>query len=1083
MRKIITIAALLLAVFFSRAEAQERQVTGKVTAPDGSTLPGVTVIVKGTTIGTNTDMDGAYKLSVPPEGKTLKFIMVGMKSKEVEIGTSATVDVMMENDVMNLDEVVVTSNAISREKRSLGYATTQVKGDDLTSAKNTNVIGALEGKVAGINITSLTGGPGSSQRIVIRGGSSLVGNNQALIVVDGVPINNDNLRTTDDLNNQVDYGNRGNDINPEDIENISVLKGPAAAALYGSSASNGAIIITTKKGKHGVGGASKMDVTFSTGMTWSSILKLPTFQNTYGEGDMDNIADDRRENFSWGLPFDGKLRPWGQYINGQSRVKPYSAIPNNVRDFFDLGTGFNNHVSISGGNDKSTYFMSISASNNSGIVPTTTFDKYNILFNGSTQLSNHFSSSISLNYANIARRDPSGGQGSNSVYSQLIETARDIPIVDGKDLNDTYNQYLDYNPKTGTGTYGFYGAYYMDPYFTLNNFVNTSKVDRVFGNASVSYENWGWLTISDRIGTDTYSDRRYQSWKKYNYYPLDESGLYSSANNATYQGKYSQDIANLMNFNNDLMVTAKRQLSKTISGTLLLGQNIRESVLDRVFGQTNADGGLSLAGYYNLDNSKGAAVVNNSTTQTRHLSYYYDANFDYKNMLFLGITGRNDKSSTLFGTSNPSYFYSSLNASWVFTELMKQETKDKFLSYGKIRASYAKVGNDAPAYSTANYYPVTTINGGWGSTVFPFVTPAGNISGFTVGDQNANPGIKPEFTTAYEVGTELGFFKDRISIDFSYYANKSTDQIIPLSIPPSTGFTTQIINAGVVSNKGIELFIKGVPVLTKSGFKWEVYGTYTKNTSLVESLYGGVNQLVVGGFSGVNIVAQVGQPYGSFYAIDIAQDPNGHPIVDSSTGLPKLTPNPVNKGSYLPKFQASWGTNLTYKGFSLNVLFDTKQGGVFFSNTKSITDFNGTSLESADYARADHVWDNSVYMVSDGTVNPTNKYLPNSTKFHPYTYYVTVEQNVPGQYIVDASYIKMREASLAYQIPTKCLKKTPFGSATVALFGNNLFIWTAAQNKFADPEQNSSGASNAQGFEFSSNPSQRNYGIDLKLTF
>src|ERR1035438_7982752 len=309
MRKIITIAALLLAVVFSRADAQEKQVTGKITSSDGSTLPGVTVIVKGTTIGTNSDMDGIYKINVPAEATTLKFIMVGMKSKEVNLGTSTTIDVVLETDVMNLDEVVVTSNAIVREKRSLGYATTQVKGEDLTSGENTNMIGALQGKVAGVDVTSLTGGPGSSQRIVIRGGSSLLGNNQALIVVDGIPINNDNLRSGDDLNNQTDYGNRGNDINPNDIESISVLKGPAAAALYGSSASNGAIIITTKKGKHTLGGPSKMEVTFNSNVTFSSVLKLPAFQNQFGEGNLDAIPDDRRENFSWGLPFNSKLRP------------------------------------------------------------------------------------------------------------------------------------------------------------------------------------------------------------------------------------------------------------------------------------------------------------------------------------------------------------------------------------------------------------------------------------------------------------------------------------------------------------------------------------------------------------------------------------------------------------------------------------------------------------------------------------------------------------------------------------------------------------------------------------------------------
>jgi TonB-linked SusC/RagA family outer membrane protein len=1083
MKRLLLLIAVMAAFFCQFVSAQDRTITGKVTsAEDQQTLPGVSVAVKGTTIGTLTDINGNYSLKVPADAKTLVFSFIGMKVKEVEIGTSTTVDVVMNPDVLKLDEVVVTAVAIEREKRSLGYATEQIKGSELTAGQNTNVIGAIQGKVSGVNVSSNAGAPGSSQRVVIRGGSSLLGNNQALFVVDGVPINNSNNRTQDpgnsfldnDLNNQVDYGNRGNDINPDDIESISVLKGPAATALYGSSASNGAIIITTKKGRRIIGGQPKTDITLSSSVTYSSILKLPTFQNEFGQGDVDNTADDRRENFSWGLPFDDHLRPWGQIVDGKQRIKPYSAIPDNVKDFFDIGIAYNNYLSFAGGTEKSSYFLSASSLNSKGITPGERYDKYTVHFNGSSELSSHFSSNLSINYNSIASQLPSGGQGTNSLYSHLIETARDIPITEGKDLNDPFNKYDDV-----TGTYGFYGGYYMNPYFIVESFKNSNTVDRIFGSISGSYTNtynWASIDITDRLGGDFYTDSRYQKWKKFSYVPVEPSPFYQALDPLVYQGKYSQDIYRIANYSNDLMVTFKRQISSNISSSLLLGQNVRQFKTDNLFAQTNSDGGLNLPGDYSLSNSNGTPVVNNSLTEKRLLGYYGELNLSYKNLIFVGFSGRNDKSSTL-PTENSNFFYPSVNASFVFSELFNSNMKDNWWTYGKIRASYAKVGNDAEPYVTKTIYRTTTISGNFGSTVFPLNGQAG----YTTDDVLGSPDIKPEFTKAFEVGTELGFLKDRLSIDFSYYQNNSTDQIIKLLLPASSGFLAKVLNAGEIENKGIELAVHGTPILAKSGFKWELYGTYTKNNSEVVSLYGGTQRLTIGGFSGLTIAAQVGKPYGALYAIDLKRvdqsDPNSPVVVDPSSGLPLLSDVEVYMGSYLPDYIASFGTTFSYKGFTLNALFDVKHGGVFFSQTKSITDFNGTSEVTAENDRQDHVWPNSVYQTSAG------EYVTNTTPFHPYDYYVAQEPFAFGQFIVDASYVKLREASLSYTFPDKWIKKTPFGSATLSVFGNNLLLWTAKQNKYSDPELNSSGSSNAQGFEYQPAPSQRNYGFSLKVMF
>ena len=1078
MKRLFTLLAISVAVVFSSAQAQERQISGKVTSKeDNQTMPGVSVSVKGTTVGTITDMDGNYKLSVPSTAKTLVFSFIGMKTKEVEIGATDVIDIVMESDIMKLDEVVVTAIGISREKRSLGYATQQVKNDELTAGGNTNVVGALQGKVSGVNVTSLSGAPGAAQRIVIRGGTSLARNNQPLFIIDGTPVDNSNFLTMnpsnptgspDYLNNQVDYGSRANDVNPNDIESISVLKGPAATALYGSRASNGAIIITTKKGKRGIGGKAKTDVTLNSNVTFSSVLKLPETQDQFGQGDLDNIIDDRRENFSWGLPFDGQLRPWGQEINGRQRVKPYEALPDNIRDFYDVGVAYNNNLSFSGGTEKTTYYLSLASLNSKGIVPTSEYDKYSVRFNGSSELSNHFSTSISLNFSTISGVHPSGGQRDASIFDNLIQTPVDIPITEGEDQNDIYNAYND-----ATGTYGFYGAYTTNPYFILNNFKNTSNIDRLLGNFSVTYSKWSWLSITDRFGGDFYADRRYQKWKKYHYAPADESGLYGTpANDQLYNGKYSEDIYNFGLYNNDLMFTFKRDLTKDISGSLLLGQNFRQVTLTNNYGQTNLENGLALPGYYNLENSNGPAFVLNNRNQVRNIGYYAEINFSYKSMVFIGITGRNDYSSTLAEESN-SYFYPGFNASFVFSELFKAKLKDKTWTYGKFRASWAKVGNDASAYLTTNFYSRTLIDGGFGSTVFPF----GSVIGYTVGDRVANPDIKPEFTTAFELGTELGFLNDRLSLDFSYYENSSTDQIINLPIANSSGFTSKTINTGEIQNKGIEIGFRATPVASKD-FKWQVYGSYTRNTNEVVSLYAGTDQLTLGGSSMTGVVAQVGKPYGAFYAADLVhtiQDDQSSPVVvDSITGMPMVTADLVYCGNYQPDYLASFGTTLTYKGFSLNLLFDTRQGGKFFSRTKDLQAFVGTSKETTD--REDHVWPNSVYMGSDGA------YHTNTTQtFHPYDYFTNV---IPqGRSIIDASYVKFREASLTYSFPEKWISKTPFGSASLTIFGNNLVIWTPDENLYSDPEQNSAGASNTQGFEFGSNPSQRNWGIDLKVTF
>lgn len=1061
LRKTLAALLILLAPVFAFAQ---QKISGKVTAQeDGSALPGVSVRIKDSNTGTQTDAKGNYSITAS-QGQVLVFTFVGYTTHEVPVTGASTYNVSLQFTRTALTEIVVTGQGVKREKRSLGYAVATINKEDI--GDNVSPINALTGKVAGLNITSGYA-PGASSRITLRGPTSFNGSNQPVFIIDGIPVSNDNIRNSDFLNDQVDYGNRGNDLNPNDIESITVLKGPAAAALYGSQASNGAILITTKKGKKN----SSAQINFSTSYQLSNILKYPTFQNEFGQGDLDRIADDRRENFSWGQPFDGKLRPFGQLINGKQQLKEYKAIPNNVKDFFDPGQTFNNNLTVSGGNEKSTYFLSLGALNNMGVMPTTNYNKYSVRFSGSSEFSEKFSSSVSVGYTNIASKLPLAGQ-TNSVYNSIFQQPRDMPIVDFKDLSNPY--YGTFKGADGTDYYGYYGAYTKNPYFLLQNYKNTNSVDRVNGTFSLSYKPVKGLDITERVGADIYADRRYEQGAKYFYQPFEVP--FYAGNNWSDNGKYSQDVTNYSQFNHDLIVTYTTAIAKDLNMKVLAGNNVRILSSNNLFSATNQSGGLIVPGFYALDNSNGPIFSNNTVTKRRLYAFYGEADFDYKNMLFLGVTGRNDVSSTL-PVNNRSYFYPSVNGAFVFSELYKDKAFSDVLSFGKIRASYAKVGQDADPYLWNTTYDKATISGDFGQILFPISVNNSSVPGFTRRNLIGNPNIKPEFTSSFEVGAELSFIKNILNVDVTYYSTKSTNQIVNVPIPNSSGFNNITLNVGEMTNKGLELGLRATPVNTSYGLKVEVFGTYNKVNNKVVSINQDLQQIVIGnGTTAMSQVAAVGKPYGTFYGTGLAIDPTtGKTVIDPETGMP-LNNATRYYGTYLPDYMASLGANISYKGFMLKVLFDTKQGGQFYSNTKSLIDFGGYAVETATNGRKDYVFPNSGYYDAGG------KFVDNtSIKFHPETYWTRI---VPaGEHLIDASYVKLREASLTYSFAQSMLKRTPFSRLNVVLYGNNLFLWVPKSNKFADPEINGQGAANVQGYEFLSNPSLRNMGIKVDVSF
>ena len=1073
MKRVLLLFVLLLTVGF-QAFAQTHQVVGKVLDETGQGFPGAGVSVKGTAIGTVTDVNGSFTLDVPDGTKSLNIQAVGYTTQDVNI-TGESMLIRLKTSSRELEGTVVTALGIKREKRDLGYSSTTVTGDDLTAGQNTSALSGLQGKVAGANITSSTGGPGGSTRVVLRGEKSILKNNNALIIVDGVIINNYD-RTSDASGlAQIDFGNSANDIDPDEIESVTVLEGPAAAALYGNRGSNGAIMITTKSGKKRTEGSknSKLDITYKATYTQSDVLKLPEYQKTYGQG-APGVPDDRGDNFSWGPKFTGQLQPWGQVINGQQQVKPYVYDGDSRKNFFNHGKDLNNFVSLSGGTETSTYYLSLNTLNSTGVVPNTFYNKYSVRFNGTTQLTDNFYSTINVNYINNYSRVESEGQHTGGIMQSLLQIPTDIPIGGLKDLNNVFNS-MDYIDANGVHRFGYFGSFAKNPYWAAENYDNRNKTDRILGDLNIGYKK-GEFNVYDRVGIDVADDRSTYKTPYINSQSFDQSIFYPSYPYLN-SGGFQQTNYTAFSFYNDLIATWTHNFNKDFGINALIGDNVtminNESLSALIDPGTN---GLVIPGFYNFSNNVGPVQTLNSLTQTRTYGLYADIKLNYQRELFLELTGRNEWSSTLSTANNP-YFYPGANAGWVFTERLKGNFKDKILNYGKLRAGVASVSSDAIAYANNNAgYTQSSVSTAFGSIVPPFNgVPAYQIS-TTFGDAN----LKPELTREYEVGVDLSFLKDRLSLSFTYYDDKTTNLITAVPVPPSTGFLQNYINVGDISNKGEEVSLRVTPISTKWGLKWDVFGTYTHNVNTVESLTNGVDQITVGGFSGMAIVAAVGHPYGAFYADNIQTDGHGHIVVDATTGLPVASTKPEIVGSFQPKFQASWGTDLSYKGIRLHVLFVTKQGGKYYSENKELMDFVGSAPETADGGRDPRVWANSVNQTGATT------YVANTTKYDPYVYYTTqIGGNIlPAQNLVDASYVKLQEASISYRIPIKYYNKTPFGTIEVGAFGNNLFLWTAKSNKYDDPEETSSGATgNAQGFNFSARPSLRNYGVSLKVTF
>ena len=1033
-------------------------VSGKVTGSNDSLpLIGANIIVKGTSTGTTADFEGNYSINVNSQLDTLVFSFVGMNPYEVAVGSNKIINVTLSDQAYQVDEVVVTALGITRQSKSLGYSVEKIDADEITKGNDRSFLNSLQGKVAGVNISSSSGAPGSSSRILIRGISSLGRSNQPLFIVDGVPVNN-SFSGSESINGGTDFGNKANDINPEDIESISVLKGSAGTSLYGSRASNGVIIITTKKGKFN----ESASFTYSSNVTFEEPLRLVKYQNEYGQGINGDFVS--YENMSWGPAFDGVVRFWGNEVDSSYRVKPYVALPNNVKEFFDIGQTYSNSVSISGGGQLAAYYISYSNVVSDGIFPTDadSYKRNTLSLRTEFKPTNKFSGSISLNYVNKKSKYVLTGQSESSVYNQVMQTPRDISLIELSNISDSYNT-LD----------NYYSLYTVNPYFILNNNSSNYNEDRIYGNINLEYKFLENLKFQVRIGND-FSYERAKSWKTV--IEPDGNNKYSAIYDP---GEISKSTNYVSILNGDALLTYEKKLGSNFKLQIIAGSNVYESNTNNLYSNVS---GLTIDSIYILSNTNESPYVYEYLTKKRLIGMYSNADLSYKDYLFLSLTARNDWSSTLSPGKN-SFFYPGVSLGFVFTELIP--TVQKILTYGKIRVGFAQTGNDAPLYRLSNTYVRGGVSDGYGAFMFP----VSGINGYELDNLLGNPGLRPELRNEYEIGTDLRFLRNRIGVDFTYYNNNITNLIWDADISSTSGFTSKTTNLGKIENKGIELLLTIVPVKTRT-LNWELSFNFAKNDNKLVYLNDYTEKVVITGIgvSGgqqINYVAKPGRPIGIFEARTILRDEEGRIVVDNQ-GVPRSTDDLVEYGDGNYDYTLGVGNVVTIGGISLSASFDIRQGGIMYSRTKDICAWAGTIPVTLYNDRQPFIVPNSVYEA--GRDNQGNIIYKENTKpidqEHLIEFWSNGGYESDGFALIDKSFIKLREVSVSYELSQKLLQKLPFKGLSINIVGKNLYLWTPDDQTYIDPEVSTFGTDLRSNFgEYSATPSTRSISCGLRVTF
>lgn len=1004
-------------------------VSGRVTAEGGSPLRGVTVFVQGTSVGGLTDDAGQFRFTVP--GPALAGRTVTLTARRIGYTPRASQVVLSSASVSQnfvlavvpnqLEGVVVTALGLERDKRSIGTSVQNLKGEEISQARETNIVNSLAGKISGVTITN-SGSQGGSSRLVIRGANSIAGNNQPLFIVDGIPVSNQVVGEPRGYGG-VDYGNAIQDLNASDIENISVLKGPNAAALYGSRAANGAVVITTKNGKRTPRG---FGVTASTNISFESPLKLPTYQNEYGQGSggefeyVDGAGGGVNDGTdeSWGPKFDGK--PRAQFFG----VGPWVAAPNNVRDFFERGRTMTNSVALSATGDRANARLSFTNEDVDGMAPGMSLKKIATALNAGAEIGTRFTTGGSIQYIKNTGANRNGtGYDNGNFMQQFVWFGRQVDVQRLKDpRKDADGNQINWNHN-----------YHDNPYWIQLESQNRDQRDRIIGSGSLEFRPASWLTATLRSGTDWFRDYR----KLNRAYGLVESPF----------GGFDENNIFTQETNTEGLLTVKRGLGQRLSFTTSLGGNLRKAQYRN--NQVSVDA-LVIPAIYNVGNAKNTPFVNAYEEQKKVNSVYGLAQLAFNEYLFIDVTGRNDWSSTLPTASN-SYFYPSVSGSFVFTDALPG-LAGNFLQYGKLRASVAKVGNDALPYQLQSTYAAQT--------------PFDGAPRFAVPNNLANANLKPEETKAFEIGTELSFLQDRLGIDFTYYNKATTNQILAAQISGASGYTSKALNAGKISNKGIETLVTVTPIRTSGGFEWTSALNFARNRSKVEELNADLQTVVLGTYWSLTVEARKGEPYGALYGNPFRRDSAGNIIV-SATGRPLRDPQKKVLGHYTPDWTAGLTNSFKFKNLDLSFLLDKHQGGSVFSVTNMFGRYAGVLQETL-------VGRDTGIVVKGVLANGTPNTKRISAEAYNHSLYGTHEAHV-----FDASYLKLRELKLGYALPVGVANRLGVSRAYMALVGRNL--WLSAKAPNIDPET-AFNSGNAQGLEHGQFPSQRSIGFNFSIT-
>ncbi len=1095
MRRLFVCAFLLsaLAIPLGISAQEPTQITGVVrSAESRQPIEGASVRIQGASAGALTNAQGRYALAVPSGTRMLVVQMLGYATRQVEI-TGPVMDVFLEPTALELEGLVVTALGIQREARALGVAQQQVESQDLTRV-DPNIVNTLSGKIAGVDITN-SGPQGGSSRIVIRGANSLTGDNQPLFVVDGVPVDNyvggrqDGFGVNGVLTDQggIDYGNAIQDLDPDAIKSVTVLKGPNAAALYGSRAANGVVIVETKKGEGARGG---YNIGVSQTVTFENELRLPAYQNAYGQGHAGRFAFyDGYDNGtfdgwdeSWGPPLDvGLMIPqWNSpMVNGERQPLPWVSQPDNVNYFFRTGQTLVTNVSVAAATDRMNGRAGFTRMDMQGMVPGLTLRRNTFNFAGGIDATKRLSVNTSVQYvAADGENRPGTGYGEENPMSQFIWFGRN---VDMRQLKALYDQVRPAGDPIEGLPYSWNTLFHPNPYFLQLKNRNNDTRDRLIGQISASFKFTDWLTGSLRTGTDWYQDYRLKS---YAYNPqIDWAGFYTTnpvtgaREYLTTNGGFGQWDIGFQETNTDFLLNASPDLGLPVTTKFTFGGNRRDF-------HRNSDytfvGQLAAPGIYDVSNAAGTPTRTDFLSQKRVNSLYGQAELGYHNYLFLTATGRNDWSSTL-PVEHRSYFYPSVSGSFILTDAVPS-LSGSAMSYAKLRASWARVGNDTDPYSLRNTFLADEIWNG---------TPS-----FTVPGQLANAKLKPETTESVEFGTELAFLDNRLGLDLTYYNEETRDQIMPVQLSRSTGFTSRLVNAGKVRNRGVEVLLRGTPVRTHD-FRWQTTVTWAKNESKVLKLAEGVEglELSLGNFWGVSLYAREGEPLGQLMGSAYQRDPNGNVIVSASGGYPLWTNAPQVLGNVNPDWRAGWANEVSYKNFRLHFLFDVRQGGKIFSVTNLFGRYAGVLQETvagrctpaADLGPGESppqgypVCDANTGIVYKGVNRVVNgsdtTYVKNETVIDAETFW-SYQYNVREAHMEDASYVKFREATLTFDVPTGFTDRLGLSGLQVSLVGRNLYLWSKA--KHIDPETSMEGT-NVQGFEYGQMPSARSFGFTVSV--